>query len=357
MIRAVELARLSTNDLGICWKIFKRWDFMKEGKITINDLIGNVLGEERNMFTDSILELLVIKEEEKIDFGQFVLIIMTFALFETVEVLKFCFFIFDKDKNGFIHKDEFILFVEMIHSTGTGPVANIVNTVQQLDVDGDGKFTWNEFCALHKGFPQVLFPCFRLQIAMVRNVLGPEWWQHKKDFLLLEKIAEMEKNERMKRKQLAMLEKQRQAAIRRDMGFVDYYYKPMMRKFYDSKYPPTTADQLVQLDPTTIADKLARLSEGRGDDAFEAEEAKQEAAEAKEADEEKIVEAYQQIDKNMPEVGRAKKEGRRINYKQETRLIAVKKKKKADFKEKKYHAKIMDVAHGVVDPNGAITTT
>ena len=48
-------------------------------------------------------------------------------------------------------------------------------------------------------------------------------------------MAEEEKNERIKRKQLAMLEKQRQAAIRRDMGFFDYYAQPQQRKYYDSK--------------------------------------------------------------------------------------------------------------------------
>jgi hypothetical protein len=47
--------------------------------------------------------------------------------------------------------------------------------------------------------------------------------------------VEEEKNERIKRKQLALLEKQRQAAIRRDMGFADYYFQPNQRRFYDSK--------------------------------------------------------------------------------------------------------------------------
>ena len=64
--QAVALARLTHNDIGIFWHIFKRWDLEKEGKITINDLFGSILGEERNMFSDSVLELLAIKEEEKV---------------------------------------------------------------------------------------------------------------------------------------------------------------------------------------------------------------------------------------------------------------------------------------------------
>mmetsp|Transcript_48950 Transcript_48950/g.62831 ORF Transcript_48950/g.62831 Transcript_48950/m.62831 type:complete len:255 (-) Transcript_48950:30-794(-) len=194
---------------------------------------------------------------------------MTYALFETVEILKFCFFMFDKDKNGFIHKDEFILFIEMIHARDITPNTNIINTVEKLDVDGDGKFTWAEFTELHHTYPQVLFPCFRIQIAICRNILGLKWWKKKKEFLVLERLAALEKNEKVKRKQLAMLEKQRQAAIRRDMGFVDFYLQPMQRHYFDMKYPPTTADQLVQLDETSMKDKMSRLAGGLGSVEFE----------------------------------------------------------------------------------------
>jgi hypothetical protein len=44
------------------------------------------------------------------------------------------------------------------------------------------------FRNLHETFPQVLFPCFRLQISIVRNVMGVKWWKKKKDFLLLEMV-------------------------------------------------------------------------------------------------------------------------------------------------------------------------
>mmetsp|Transcript_14254 Transcript_14254/g.16971 ORF Transcript_14254/g.16971 Transcript_14254/m.16971 type:complete len:373 (-) Transcript_14254:102-1220(-) len=350
IIRAVGLGKLTHNDLGKCWKIFKKWDHNKEGKITIEDLFVGILGEDRNMFADSLMELLVIKEEDSIDFGQFVLSMMTYALFETVEILKFCFFMFDKDKNGFIHKDEFILFIEMIHARDITPNTNIINTVEKLDVDGDGKFTWAEFTELHHTYPQVLFPCFRIQIAICRNILGLKWWKKKKEFLVLERLAALEKNEKVKRKQLAMLEKQRQAAIRRDMGFVDFYLQPMQRHYFDMKYPPTTADQLVQLDETSMKDKMSRLAGGLGSVEFEEAQANPGITED---DEKLIVDEYKLIDQNMAEVGAALREGRRIKYSSES--VKKKGKKKKGFGAKKYHNKIMDVAHGVVDPHGAVT--
>ena len=95
-------AHLHAGDLRKMWLIFKRWDTNKQGKIAINDLFAGILNEERNMFSDAILEIIMIKEEEHLSFGQFTLTIITYCLFETLEILKFCFFMFDRDKNGFI---------------------------------------------------------------------------------------------------------------------------------------------------------------------------------------------------------------------------------------------------------------
>jgi hypothetical protein len=180
------------------------------------------------------------------------------------------------------------------------------------------------------------------------------------------RIAENERNERLKRKQLALLEKQRQAAIRRDMGFGMYYVRPHLRTFYDSKYPPTTADQLVQMDTEALEEKLNRLAQGQGAIEYFA---KQDgdgddgsSAKFSERDEESIVARYKTIDQNMAEVGKAGKEGRRIRWKQGAEDGPQKKKKGKKIKkskvgnlaltsgptfaEKQYKTKILDVAHG-----------
>ena len=109
----------------------------------------------------------------KVDFGIFLLSMMTYCLFETIEILKFCFFLFgnqhkcvifffsfvalllpffsDKDKIGALHKDEFILFVEMLHSRDkSAPIANIITAVTMMDVDDDGKLTFEVFTCHHE---------------------------------------------------------------------------------------------------------------------------------------------------------------------------------------------------------------
>lgn len=104
------------------------------------------------------------------------------------------------------------------------------------------------------------------------------------------------------------------------------------------------------MDPTTIEEKLARMALGQGSVEFVDKEAAAEAEKKTEEEEGAIVEGYKLIDANMAELGKAAREGRRIRYKPDN---GKKKKKNKDFAAKQYHIKIMDVAHGKVDPNGA----
>ena len=67
------------------------------------------------MFGDAIFDLIDTEDTEKIEFGEFVQAVSTFCMFEPPEVLKFVFYIFDKDKNGYIGQDELGNFIEQLH--------------------------------------------------------------------------------------------------------------------------------------------------------------------------------------------------------------------------------------------------
>jgi len=54
----------------------------------------------RNLFGDAIFDLIDTEDTANIEFGEFVQGVCTFAMFQVVDVLRFSFFIFDKDKNG-----------------------------------------------------------------------------------------------------------------------------------------------------------------------------------------------------------------------------------------------------------------
>ena len=77
-----------------------------------------------------------------------------------LEVLKFCFFLFDDDKSGEIEEDEMTTLIETLQQ---GEAYS--NTKQAMlgafDEDGDGKMNFEEFIKMNEQFPQMLFPAFR----------------------------------------------------------------------------------------------------------------------------------------------------------------------------------------------------
>lgn len=70
----------------------------------------------------------------------------------------------------------------------------------------------------HFHHPKLLQPAFDMQITMMQAAMGADFWWIRKTDLEKQRQDESVLQARLKVKQLAMIEKQRQAAIRRDMG-------------------------------------------------------------------------------------------------------------------------------------------
>ena len=80
-----------------------------------------------------MFELVNTEDNEKIEFGEFVQATCTYCMFEPPEVLKFVFYIFDKDKNGYIGQDELGNFIEQLHQEKIQ--GNLEKALEELDSD------------------------------------------------------------------------------------------------------------------------------------------------------------------------------------------------------------------------------
>ena len=126
------------------------------------------------------------------------------------------------------------------------------NVIQALlgafDGDGDGKMSFNEFVKLHKQFPQLLHPAFRIQDSIAQKTMGREWWASKKDYFAKSrnKDAKAKEREKEKAKQEQINRQKRQ--IRRKMGIIQYYLNCPKRRKYLA--------QIVVIDPEEEERKL-----------------------------------------------------------------------------------------------------
>ncbi len=238
-----DLLKLSKRDIKGFWDVFRRYDREREGVISMDIFFTDICGEPRTLFGDAIFDLIDTEDTQTIEFGEFVQGVCTFAMFQIVDVLRFSFFIFDKDKNGYIDKDELELFVSTLHQGGMG--GNVVHALHQIDFNGDGKFDFLEFSALHEKFPTVLYPAFRLQQQMCANVMGNSWWERKKNQLQNDKDAINKEREKKRRIHEKMLYRQRDRDIREKMGLVKYFkggpYRDYLRRM--NPYPQVIVDK------------------------------------------------------------------------------------------------------------------
>jgi len=180
--------------------MFKKHDKERRSIIAISDFYDKIVFVPRTIFCDGLFDLIEAADSESIDFGEFVAAVTTYCFFEIPEVLKFCFFVFDRDKKGFITQEEMRLFVDAMHGSERRPGAllrsyavdatrlherrrwvvavsisgpftmlrsgnemstNVEFALDNLKYRKDGKFDFEEFKGMHHLYPSVLFPAFR----------------------------------------------------------------------------------------------------------------------------------------------------------------------------------------------------
>ena len=113
----IDKLRLTKKDQAKLWSVFTKFDKDKSGTMDMREFY-QLIGEPQTIFGDSIFELIDVDNSGTLDFSEFVQALGTFCMFGKVEVMKFCFYIFDKDKNGYIEEDELSALVEVLQGGG-----------------------------------------------------------------------------------------------------------------------------------------------------------------------------------------------------------------------------------------------
>ena len=166
MQKTIDLLKLEKKHIRILWKRFQKHDKDKSGTIDIMEFY-TMISEERTVFGDSIFELIDIDNNGTLDFSEFVQTLGTYCMFGRNDILKFCFYVFDKDKNGYIEQDELHALIEMLH--GNDPSSNCKIALDKFDTNKDGKIDFGEFTLMNNNFPRLLFPAYRFQVCGERG--------------------------------------------------------------------------------------------------------------------------------------------------------------------------------------------
>ena len=98
--------------------------------------------------------------EGKIDMREFLLGINNFSGESRAHKVTFTFKLYDEDNNGFLVEEELVKILRATHmATDDKQVLKKAKTIlRQVDKDGDGKVSREEFAVVAEKFPNILFP-------------------------------------------------------------------------------------------------------------------------------------------------------------------------------------------------------
>mmetsp|Transcript_952 Transcript_952/g.1261 ORF Transcript_952/g.1261 Transcript_952/m.1261 type:complete len:270 (+) Transcript_952:231-1040(+) len=234
-LKTKETLKLTKKDIQLFWVVFQRLDVKREGVISLDTLFVQVLGEERSLFTNAIFELIDAKDQNMVDFGEFMYSVCTYAVFQMHDMIKFVFFIFDKKKVGYIEQEEVEFLIETLQ--GGDIKGNVMKTLKSIKFNEDGKVDFDEFHIICKLFPSVLYPAFRIQQNMRLHVLGEQWWQNKIETLQREKDGFLGKCEQKRVAEEKRLLRERRRLIRSELGIFHFHFSTHRRENLEKIHP------------------------------------------------------------------------------------------------------------------------
>ena len=251
--KVIDDLDLKPKHLKRLWKLFCKYDDDRSGTIDTEEFY-KMIEEEPSLFGDSIFELIDVSNNGLLEFGEFVQALATFCMFGTDDILKFCFYIFDKDRNGFINSDELQDLVGLLHSYATSNVESVMNDISSM---ADQRITFKQFKALNHQYPFILYPAFRIHLTLQRVTLGMKFWDDlKRQKKQARDEAKFEKGKRKREadaRRIEQIYEMKREILLKKMGFLKFF----------ACYYCITVDKipLVEIDPTMLPPTYEELEE------------------------------------------------------------------------------------------------
>ena len=217
---------LVDDDILVLYEVFQRYDKEGSGYMSTADYFLQLLQIKPSLFTDAMFDIIDSEFAGKITFGEFVDVTCTFATFESMEMIKYTFFILDRDKVGEVDIKEVEHFIYLMwdHEISSN-LTKAIDYMRTRDA-GDGRVNFKDVLAVQSKFPSIFYPAFRIQDMVIATSLGERWWEIKK-LEIAEKLALAKKMEDMKKnRQKADLEREQnrlnEEMVKKKMGWKYY---------------------------------------------------------------------------------------------------------------------------------------
>jgi hypothetical protein len=224
------------------------WEAKEEVTLTLTDFFKEVKEAQHEHsihFLDCIFDLVGTKNLHAMTYSEFLDGVLTFGMFKFDDMVRFIFFILDKNKEGRIARAFFLRFVESIHGRKVraferailpdGEDNSSTDDRVRLPLAGMRKPSV-DYVALKQlciQYPTILEPMLLFQTKLRRRIMGESWWRRKE--IHIEKHFRKMEHLREKEKKRLIIERERE--IRHDLGIWAYYFRSKWRNERENMYP------------------------------------------------------------------------------------------------------------------------
>lgn len=158
------------------YTIFCKIDNDKSGAVSIGEFMAH-FDVHPTDFGTRVFSVMDVDLSGQLDFIEFIGSVMNYCSYDSRQLLKYAFDLFDGDDSGILDMGEVNKLVEYVY--GDRMDSKVRTIVSGLDKNKDGTISFKEFVTYNKNFPIMLFPAFRMQEQIRGRVLGHSFWEHR----------------------------------------------------------------------------------------------------------------------------------------------------------------------------------
>lgn len=175
-----DILNLSRKQAKIIFDAFVAVDVDNSGEMTIKEFHA-YLGVPQTKFSERIFGVLDLDGSGALDFKEFAVGVWNYCTYDIRLITKLAFDIFDVDRCGVLETCECDALLRMVYdveklSDIEGPPSGEA-LLEEIDVNGDGDVTLEEFLDLMESHMYILAPAFDLQRALRQRILGVKFWE------------------------------------------------------------------------------------------------------------------------------------------------------------------------------------
>jgi Ca2+-binding EF-hand superfamily protein len=170
LLQMINQWKLTSKELSTLYRRFCALDTNHNDTLEFDEFF-HFSDYTRIQFLDPMFQLINWKRYEHMQFSEWIEAVFSFCLASKAEIEERVFYTFDTNKNGCLDLDELHVFFVSMHGANPIMSKHVVGKLTAKNLADQGRTDFDEYLRAAAMYPMLLYPVFRLQEQMQREVM------------------------------------------------------------------------------------------------------------------------------------------------------------------------------------------